>query len=47
LWNLRDSKGEQVISGIYLIRFVVRSDNFTTVNGSLENHVIKIGVKVN
>jgi len=47
LWNLRDTKGEQVISGIYLIRFVVRSDNFTTVNGQLENHVIKIGVKVN
>jgi len=45
LWNLRDAKGEQVVSGIYLIHIVVRHDTYESATSPLENYILKLGVK--
>ena len=46
LWNLRDSNGRHVITGIYLMRVVIRGELNNPGGASLENHVLRVGVKI-
>lgn len=46
LWNLRDAKGSQVVSGVYLIRTVIRYTDTQDVGAKFDNFVIRYGVRV-
>ncbi|MEN9355008.1 MAG: hypothetical protein RL318_2333, partial [Fibrobacterota bacterium] len=46
LWNLRDESGRQVVSGVYLIRMVIRYTDDVTVGGKLDNFILRYGVKI-
>ena len=47
VWNLRNDQGRQVVSGVYLIRMIIRYNDASTSNAPLENFVLKMGVHIN
>lgn len=46
LWNLRDESGRQVVSGVYLIRMVIRYTDENKVGAAMDNFVLHYGVKI-
>jgi len=46
VWNLRNDQGRQVVSGVYLIRMIIRYNDANTADAPLENFVLKMGVRI-